>query len=179
MARRSIARRSGLVLRGGRMVRETAWLDLTETSNTLGAANTAAITNVTGAGPLAQRPFTVVRARYYIHVQSDQSAASELYQMAFGAVVVSDQAVAIGATVVPTPFTDMGSDAWFVHQIVTNQFLFGTAVGFRNVGVGLEVDSKAMRRVEEGFQLIHVIENSSLSSGTIVTLAGRVLIKLH
>ncbi len=172
------ARRSGLVLRGGRNVRETAWIGLTETSTTLAAASTASITNVTGAGLLAERPFTIVRARYFVYVQSDQVAATELFQTAFGACVVSDQSVAIGPTAVPTPFTDKDSDAWFVYEIFTDQFVTG-AGNSSKMGIGREVDSRAMRKVEEGFQLIHVVENSTISNGSIVTIGGRVLIKLH
>jgi len=162
------------------MVRETIWGGLVETSTALGAANTAAITNVTGAGLLAIRPFTVVRSRFSILVQSDQNAATEFQQMAVGACVVSDQAVAIGATAVPTPMTDKDSDAWFVYEGIMNQFLVISAIGaMSSAGTQRVIDSRAMRKVEDGFQIIVVIENSGLSSGSTIGLVGRFLLKLH
>jgi len=39
-------------------------------------------------------------------VRSDQFVATEGYEIAIGMAVVSDQALAIGVTAVPTPFTD-------------------------------------------------------------------------
>jgi len=58
-------------------------------------------------------------------------------------------------------------------------FTFGSAVGFVNDGVGKEIDSKAMRKVEEGQDLIGVVESSSVSQGVIASVYIRTLIKLH
>ena len=41
------------------------------------------------------------------------------------------------------------------------------------------IDSKSMRKVEEGQDLIEVIENSAISNGAQVITYTRVLIKLH
>jgi len=41
------------------------------------------------------------------------------------------------------------------------------------------VDSKAMRKVEDGFDNIATIERGGTSSGVEVTTAGRQLLKLH
>jgi len=162
------------------MVRETIWGDVVETRTNLPGANSGVLINVTGAAFLALRPFTVVRLRGILHVSSDQIAASESYMMGFGAAVVSDQAVAIGITAVPTPMIDQGSDLWFAYENMTGEFAFATAAGFRDVGLVHRYDSRAMRKVEDGSQVIFVIENGALAaSGSDVTHTARLLIKLH
>jgi len=149
----------------------------------LAAANSAALILSLSAAGLALRPFTVIRTRLHFSVRSDQSAASENFDAAIGCAVVSDQAAAIGITAVPTPFTDLGSDLWFVHQIIDGHFLFISGVGVEGNSNsptgGMDVDSKAMRKVNGDQDLVTVIENSGLSSGTQVYAAGRQLIKLH
>ena len=34
--------------------------------------------------------------------------------------MVSDQAVAVGVSAIPTPVTELSSDLWFVHQWIMN-----------------------------------------------------------
>ena len=163
------------------MVRETLWGDLGEASTTLPGANSGALVNVTGATLLAIRPWTVVRVRGLWHVESDQSAASETYSVAFGAAVVTDQAAAIGVTAVPTPSIDAGSDSWLLYERIMGTFEFGDATGFQTAGgVQKEFDSRAMRKVEDGSQLVFVIENGAVTAaGCIARTFARVLIKLH
>ncbi len=115
MARIHTGRKSGFVLRGGSLRRETVWIDVVESFNAL-AVGTSILLNVTGAGVLALRPFTVVRTRGMIGIRTDQVAATEDQAASFGYAIVSDQAVAIGVTAVPTPVTDRSSDAWFVYE---------------------------------------------------------------
>ncbi len=179
MANIRTARRSGLVLRGGRMRRETLWGDIAPGTVAMAAASTAVITNVTGALFLGLRPFTVVRVRAQIQVRSDQQGAIEFWQAAWGICVVSDQAVAIGVTAIPTPFTDLGSDLWFAHEMATGLQGISSGTSTGELGRMVNVDSKAMRKVEEGSQLVFVAETSAGSNGVSLTSAGRVLIKLH
>jgi hypothetical protein len=49
-------------------------------------------------------------------ISSDQFAQSESQIGAIGLAVVTDQAVGIGVTAVPTPITDLSSDSWFLHR---------------------------------------------------------------
>ena len=143
------ARRSGSTIRGGRSVRESLWLGSTETQTTLASSNSVTLINVLNAGALALTPFTVVRVRGYLHVRSDQSIATEAFSAAVGMCVVSVQASAIGVTAVPTPFTDLGSDLWMVHQMLSSQFLFKAGDGVEGAnGFSVEYDSRAMRKVE-------------------------------
>jgi len=175
-----MARKSGHVFRGGRMRRETLWIGETETSDVLASANSVVISSSLTTAGLALRPFTIIRTVGYAFITSDQVATSESYQGAFGQCVVSDQAAAIGVTAVPTPFTDLGSDLWFQHQILMNSFVDATTVGFEPVGgVGMAWESRAMRKVNDDQDWILVKEASSLSAGLRLTTAGRSLVKLH
>ncbi len=115
-----------------------------------------------------------------MHVRSDQVAASEDYGCALGVAVVGAPAEAIGVTAVPTPDTDRGSDLFFVYAEMMNRFNLVTAAGFESInGMTKDVDSKAMRKVEDGDQVVIVQETQTTVSSCVVTVAGRMLIKLH
>ncbi len=179
MANIRTARRSGLVLRGGRNVRSTLWGDVTTTSTNLTAAGAAVLLNVTGAAFLALRPFTVVRVRGEWVVFSDQQAADESFHASLGFCVVSDQASAIGITAVPTPGTDRASDLFFVYEQWLGAYFNVSASGFETIN-SRSYDSKAMRKVEEGQDMIVTLEQDPLvAGGMIVDNSARVLIKLH
>jgi len=57
-------------------------------------------------------------------------------------------------------------------------FQFGTAVGFETLS-GNAVDSKAMRKVEEGQDFILVVETPATVSSARIQTADRFLVKLH
>ncbi len=162
------------------MVRETVWGDVGTTETVLSGAPTAALINTLGAGALAQRPFTIIRVRGVIHVRSDQAAATETFIGDLGYAIVSDQAIAIGVTAVPTPLTDKGSDLWFVYQQVIGRLEVASGAGTgvpTNPGTFLQYDSKAMRRIEEGSDLAVVVENEL--AGCNLVHSARLLVKLH
>ncbi len=172
--------RRGFVTRGRRQVRDTLWFGMAETVTTIASANGAAIMLSLNAAALALRPFTIVRTVGYFAVRSDQTAANEIYDAAVGYAVVSDQSVAIGVTAVPTPWTDLGSDLWFVHQMKMDRFMFISGIGVENSQVrGWQYESKAMRKVENGQDVIVVGESSSLGNGCVIHYAARMLIKLN
>ena len=175
-----MARKSGLVRRHGGMVRQTLWAAVGPATATMAAASNANRFLVSNAALLALRPFTVIRMHVNWFSESDQTSALESVQVAMGFAVVSDQASAIGVTAVPTPFTDLSSDLWYLHDIaaMTYSFITGTGVQVPG-GIMKDIDSKAMRKVQEGEQINGMLETSSLSDGAIVTVAGRMLLKLH
>ena len=84
-------------------------------------------------------------------------------------------------TAVPTPITDMGSDLWFLHQLTMNTFVFASGVGFQDRGVSVtEIDSKAMRKVDIGQDMVVVGELSGNSGGGMdMTVGGRMLVKVN
>ncbi len=130
------------------------------------------------AAALALRPFTVVRERLYWYCRADVVTGGEEWGGAIGSCVVSDQAVAIGVTAVPTPITDLGSDLWYMHSIMFGRF-GGTQV--EEVGRDKEIDSKGMRKVEDGEDLILVVESGATAQALsmVSQIGGRTLIKLH
>ena len=176
-----MARRSGNVLRGGRLRRQTEWIGGTPVRSTLAAANTAVLQTTLSAGVLNLRPFTVIRTVGALSLRSDQAAVSEDFAAMYGICVVSDQAVAIGVTAVPTPSTDNESDLWYLHRYIVGRFNFLSSVGFHpQEGIYMEFESRAARKVEEGQDVIDVVESpANVTSGCTITTFNRTLIKLH
>ena len=176
MAFSRAARRSGFVVRGGRQVRETLWTSVDFSLNTQSAGG-GVITNAANAVLLALRPFTVVRFRGVLYLRSDQAAAAEHQAGAFAAAVVTEQALAIGVTAVPTPVTDMGSDEFFMHQLIVGGESRLTDVAIP--GTFLQFDSRAMRKCSESEEPYFAAEFSSIAQGLTLISAGRLLLKLH
>ena len=180
MARISTSRKSGLVLRGGSMRKETLWFKGLEFLQVIGGAAAPVLLGSLNAAALALRPFTVVRTRGAIHLSSDQIAADEVYGAAYGQAVVSDQAAAIGVTAVPTPVTDDNSDLWFVFEYMFGSFVFSDATGASESGITqTTIDSKAMRKVQEGEDIVLVLERATNGFGITALGYTRMLIKLH
>ncbi len=178
MARIPTSRKSGFVLRSGVMRRETVWFQFPFATVSLAASATAGLLYSLNAAALALEPFTIVRSRFRLRVISDQSAATETFIGNFGFAVVSDQATAIGITAVPTPATDQGSDLWFVLESWIGRFqLIGTDVT-SNIA-DREMDSKAMRKVDIGQDVVGTAEAGIGGSGCVVSTVGRMLVKLH
>jgi len=126
------------------------WLGLGPDQTIIATPSTASLILTLNAAADALRPFTVMRTRFEISMDTDQNVASEGYGAAYGLCVVSDQASAIGVSAVPTPITDIGSDLWFVYGAINGDLLLNTAVGFTggsSTRIRENVDSKAMRRV--------------------------------
>ena len=162
--------------RGSRVVtqkRLTSWFFFDVVATTQAGAGSAIVYSL-NAPALLLRPFTVVRTRFEFQLRSDQSAAIEFQEAAYGFAVVSDQAVGVGVTAVPTPLTDMGSDLWFLHKII-----FGDESALTDrtrSSTRVTVDSKAMRKVDIGQDIVGVMESAG---GLILTTAGRMLVKVN
>ncbi len=170
--------RSGFIRRDGVRRRETLWGDVARTSTALAASATAALINSASAGILALRPFTVVRTRGIWLCFSDQSAVTEEFAGNLGISVVIDQASAIGVTAVPTPATDAGSDKFFVFEQWLGRFsLIGSDV--TTMDIPRPYDSRAMRKVEDGEDIVFTIEAGIGGAGVTIAHVGRLLLKLH
>ena len=171
-------RSARVVARGGR--RQTMWLASTVQQTVLTSASSASLVTQLNAAALALRPFTIIRSYMVVLITSDQLIATESSIGAVGKAVVGDQASNIGITAVPRPASDSGSDLWMLHSWFLNDFTFATAAGIEsNAGQHFRIDSKAMRKVDLGQDLITVVENDALSDGSLVTTVNRTLIKLH
>ena len=168
--------------RAGRVVsirRKTSWIGgvdvATFTGLTFGIAALHASLN---AAALALRPFTVIRVRGVLSVQSDQEVADEEGILGMGFAVVSDEASAIGVSAIPTPVTEQSSNLWFVYEEIPWSWRIVTS------GAGGSVthqafDSKGMRKVEPGQDIVQVVENNSSAFGCEFSLDSRMLVKLH
>ena len=123
-------------------------------------------------------PVTVVRAVGMLVAQSDQVAGDEEPFGAIGLAVVTDQAFAIGVTAVPTPYTDGGSDAWFMHSYWATPVRAPTAVGVNKVSSIYRFDSRAMRKVHADQTVILMMENGSSTHGVTFMYECRLLVKV-
>ena len=160
-------------------VRDTIWADVVPVLTTVTAVG-GTLTNSGSAALLALAPFTIVRSRMTYQVTSDQIANTEDQVVAVGAAVVSVESVAIGVTAIPTPVTNADSDLWFLHQFLMGSFYVSSAIGTGNrASPAVNIDSKAMRKVEEGQDIVFVVEFSSVGEGARIISAGRILLKLH
>ncbi len=163
------------------MVRETLWFGGVDVLQVIGTPGTALLLTSLSAGALDLRPFTVIRTRGMLGIRSDQVAATEDQLAAYGHAVVADQAVAIGVTAVPTPVTDNDSDLWFVLERIMSDMTFSTAAAHEKQGNYASFDSKAMRKVEDGQDLISVVETPAvgIAAGCVFKAYFRRLVKLH
>ncbi len=174
-----MAHRTGFPSRGRTAKRQSIWLEFAPAVFTIAAASTPLLIFTLNASALALRPFTVVRTRGSLFYKSDQELADERYGCGFGIAVVSDQAAAIGVTAVPNPTSDYGSDLWFVIEQLQGFFQFGTNVGKDEAGRIKDLDSKAMRKVDVGQDIVVVIETSASQVSCTLESAFRMLVKVH
>jgi len=160
-----------------RQRRATQWLQSAiDTGSTSLAAGAAVLDQSFAFGEKA----TIVRTRGRLWVKSDQIASTEEPFGAIGLAVVTDQAFAIGVTAVPTPITDASSDNWFLWEPWQASMVAATQVGFSGDSwTGYELDSKAMRKVDDGDTVVVVLENTSGAHGCEFIVTFRMLVKLH
>ncbi len=150
------------------------------TCATVLVGNTSQLITTLNAAALALRPFTILRTRQIMDLQSDQEAADESACVAIGEIVVTDQAVNIGITAMPDPSSVGGQpDAdYFVWQGLMQAFNFSSSVGVQQIAENpIVVDSKAMRKVGPNQDIATV--SSVNGDGCILRIIGRRLIQLH
>ena len=124
-------------------------------------------------------PETVVRTRGIFTVETDQTTAAEFPFGAIGMAVVNNQAVSVGPTAFPSPYTDSDSDLWFLHQFWAAPVRIGTdATGIYRAAYQVEFDSKAMRRLTGDESIVVVVENGSAANGAQYNLSFRMLLKV-
>jgi len=172
MARRTATRRP--IGRGQRA--PTTWARTVDTVYTLlPAVSKVLLTTVVLNNPGISE--TVRRTRGLVSIRSDQNAAVEPQLGAFGAVVVSDLAIAAGAGSIPGPVTEAQDDGWFLW-VPFNQTSTKSLTAGALHSVQYEFDSKAMRRVEQGFGVAFMVENASSVFGLEMSFSISVLTSL-
>ena len=165
--------------RGSGPRRQTEWLSLEFGSavTALGAASKILVASM-DVTEKAKLPFTITRTVGQMMVRTDQAAAIEEPFGAFGGAIVSDRAVAVGITAVPTPVTEHNADYWFFYKPFHTSLLFG-ATGMSGGIYNVDFDSRAQRKIEEGEDIIFIMANASASAGMVFHVSLRILIKLH
>ena len=159
MAQRKGAPRRAFAL--GRQKAPTNWARL----SSIGFVLVPASTKVLLASMVLSNPGigeTVRRTRGQFSVISDQTAAVEEQIGAVGFMVVNDVAAGLGAGSLPDPVSEANDDGWFVWQGFQQSLSAGG--GISSIWQW-EIDSKAMRRVEEGFQIAVIVANGSAVAG--------------
>ena len=163
----------GAVRSRGRL---TEWL---ASANVTGATTLPAasfvLTQSLSAAELAKRPFTITRMVGQILVRSDQFAAREFPFGAVGGIVVSAKASTTGATAVPDPITEEGSDEWFMYQ---SWGVHGVNSASEPPLMAYPFDSRAQRKVQDGDDIVIVVANASAAFGVDFVLKFRMLVKL-
>ena len=108
---------------------------------------------------------TIRRTVGVIGVSSDQTGGIEQQLGAVGYLVATSTALAAGVASLPGPVTERDDDGWFVWQSVIRR---GDASLTSPVVEIFNYDSKAMRRVEEGYAVAVVAENSHATNGLLI-----------
>ncbi len=138
--------------RRGRRLSE--WLSFTSVIETEVATATAILFGSISSAALSEIiPLTMIRVRGRLSVKSLVGHTVGAY----GICVVQEAARAIGITAIPLPWSDASNDAWMYHQFVESL----TPTTFN---LNMEIDSKAMRKMEDGDALVFVFENAGLNS---------------
>ncbi len=104
----------------------------------------------------------VRRTRGVFSTQSDQTSVLESPYGSVGFIVVNDLALAAGVASIPGPVTDANDDGWFVWEAflpLSGSVDQGSVVP--GVWPNTHYDSKAMRKIPEGFGVAIVVENAS------------------
>ena len=120
---------------------------------------------------------TILRTVGMLAVTSDQGASVEDQIGAFGIILVSDTAFAVGVTAIPDPITAQDDDGWFVYQAFCQQ---GDASVTSSLPRIYNFDSGAKRIVQsEGTSIAFTIVNVSGSHGLRFCLNFRMLAQLR
>jgi len=178
----AFSNRGGSRVLGGRSVvgvkkRVTQWTSTAPETAFIGLAAATAVIDSTFVTDV-NNPETIIRIRGLLTIVTDQTASSESPFGAFGVAVVSNQAVAIGVTAVPTPYADAESDFWMYHQFFAAPMNVATAIGIGSLDQQYILDGKAMRKITPDQTLILVMENGHAGEGLQYRLDLRILTKV-
>ncbi len=176
MARRVVVR-SGMV-RGRTDKRKTTWVAGATSAGLTVLASASSVLDQTLIGSTAGAPFTIIRTRGLFYAESDQVAANEHPNGAFGFALVRDPAAAAGIISIPTPLTEQDDESWFVWQAYQAAYHVDAA-GSTASPHRIEFDSKAQRKVQEGDTMVVVVQNSGSGHGIEFSINFRMLIMLH
>ena len=174
MADRIFRSRSPRMVGAGKR-RATEWFPSANVTNSQALATSSFLFDQSlTAAELAKRPFTVTRTVGSIWVRADSEVLGKEPFGAIGFMVVSDKAVATGVTALPDPITQEGSDEWFVYQAIAANGSAGEGAPYYEY----KFDSRAMRKVQDGEDIIVMVANASSVDAMQFVIKFRLLIKV-
>jgi len=124
---------------------------------------------------------TVIRVRGSLQAfLTSVTAAGDGYHVAVGIGVFTSEAFAAGIASLPSPISDMDWNGWLYHRFYD---LHGAAAGSPEADVStsiqFEVDSKAMRKVNDGVTIGCLVQGVELGDSVMgVYFQSRLLMKL-
>ena len=104
-------------------------------------------------------PFTIIRNRGAVVVGPQAGSADLEVRGAYGAGIVSAEALAIGITAIPHPYRDADWSGWMVWRSFAFMLDVTTDIGRLITSQSMEIDSKAMRKVGPNEALVFVAES--------------------
>jgi len=177
--------------RSGVSRRKTSWT-VGPGSGTGGSAQSITTSSAVLMGAtavVAVDGITMVRTRGEFNAFLTAAAgAPEGFFGAFGIAVASSAAVAAGVASVPTPIAEESWDGWLYHRYfstIAGGVVDGTAatddvqVNATSAALRLEIDSKAMRKLEIAQTIYAAVEVALTGTATLrVFMNSRILVKL-
>ena len=181
-------RRGSYPVRSGRKARLTDWALGPGGSASATVSSSQTIILGSGISPTAGK-VTIVRTRGELLVQLVTAAAvSNGFHGAIGIGIVTDQAFGIGLTAVPKPISDMEWDGWLYHRffsVMSSGVIDGGVSADHDMvlptagAVRIEVDSKAMRIIDEEETAAAIIQVTEIGTATAdIMFDSRMLVKL-
>ena len=147
-----------------------------------GLADQAYLTVASGGSTLISStsfaaPATVVRNRGMVAIKPSSYTADVSPVGAVGMGIVSQEALAVGVSAIPTPFSDADWGGWLMWRSFAYHFESITQAGVLLGTWNMEIDSKAMRKVEPNEALVFIAESQSGAFSIAETV--RLLLLLH
>ena len=145
--------------------RQTTWVGPADQNVVLVATTASGIiaSFAPFSGASMHKPM-IIRTRGQLTIRPQAHTTTQSIGGAFGICVVSDEAFAAGAALIPRPFDDAGWDGWFVWQSFVYQLAVSTDIGRlgpSQSGMNFEIDSKAMRKVSDNETIVLMCESQT------------------
>ena len=168
----AVLRRSGFLRSSGRSQRrKTSWQIGAQTGTDGSPQNIgSSVAQLATVGALAAEDgLTLVRTRgEFVAFLSATGSALDGFHGAFGIAVVANAAFVAGVGSLPTPITEENWDGWLYHRYFSlqagDQLAVATAAtqlnqsNATNAALRVEVDSKAMRKLETDMVIYACVE---------------------
>jgi len=134
----------------------------------------------TGATLIASGPFespvTIVRTRGHVSIKPSDVTVDLNIVGAVGIGIVSAEALGVGITAIPEPFTDADWGGWYYHRMFSYALEVVSQIGEHFIEWDFEIDSKAMRKIGSNEAFVMVAE--SIVGEFQISAPFRTLIKL-